>query len=134
MLEEFAAARLRIQDGPIREALEVFVPFGTGSGGQRAAAQWLRLYRTTTARDDFRKVASLTREAIGRLRQPVLAVYGERSRCLQSLRGLQETLPQCRTVVVPDAAHYHPVTHPELFARTFREFTQSVGAEAVAVT
>lgn len=99
---------------------------GLGRWGPRGAAQWLRLLATTTARRDLCLPSGLTRLEISRLRTPVLAVYGEWSPCLPSLRALQRLVPSCRTVISRRAGHFHPVTRPETFATALHRFIDSV--------
>jgi len=80
------------------------------------------LLATTTARSDLGLPSGPTRLEIRRLRPPVLAVYGEWSPCLPSLRGLQRLVPGCRTVIARRAGHFHPVTRPEVFVTALRGF------------
>ena len=60
-------------------------------------------------------MAGLTVERIGRVTAPVLAVYGERSRCMPSGLALQSMGYPLR--IVPGAGHFHPVTRQQLFLR-----------------
>lgn len=103
-----------------------FSPFGLSRGRDRTAKRWLQLLRTTSARSDFKQVAGLTRERIGDVQQPTLAIFGEYSHCLPSCRGLQEILPNCRVLTVPGAGHFHPAVRPLFFARALHDFIMGV--------
>jgi pimeloyl-ACP methyl ester carboxylesterase len=105
----------------------LFWSFARGAGGRRKLDRWLRLVETTTARDDFNAVAGLTRDVIRTVRTPTLAVYGERSGCMESCRGLEAHLHGCTTVVIPGEGHLHPVTRPALFAEHLQRFVASQG-------
>ena len=54
-------------------------------------------------------------ERIRHVVQPTLAIFGEYSSCLTTLRGLMKNLPNCKNVIVPGAGHFHPVLKPETF-------------------
>ena len=97
------------------------VPFARG---RRAGAALDRLIRNTSAVKDAPAVAGLTRSRIRRIREPVLALYGEHSRYGDSLRGLQETLSDCTIRLVPGAGHFYPLTQPLLLVRHVRGFVQ----------
>jgi pimeloyl-ACP methyl ester carboxylesterase len=92
----------------------------------RVAKRWFQLVRTTSAVEEMCAVAGLTADRLGTLHCPTLAMFGEHSGCLQTLRGLQESLPGCRTVMVPGAGHLHPLVRPDLFLHHVREFIGSV--------
>lgn len=94
-----------------------FIPFGGNGGGIRAAKKWLHLLNTTTARQDFQSSAGLTVEKIRSLSTPILAVYGERSRCLPTCHALTQILPTCQKIIIPNSSHFYPVTQSETFAR-----------------
>jgi len=104
-----------------------FSPFGLSRGRNRTAERWLQLLRTTSAKSDFKAIAGLTVERIRNVSQPTLAIFGEYSHCLPSCRGLQETLPDCRVVMVPRAGHFHPVVRPLFFVRALHRFLKEVG-------
>jgi pimeloyl-ACP methyl ester carboxylesterase len=126
LLEEFAHfMRLGELEAP-RSRNDLFVPFATGFNGKRTAERWLQLVGATTAREDFCSLGGLTREKICQTCLPVLAVYGRRSRCLESLLGLQKILPNCRAVIVPGAGHFHPLEAPGMFVQSLRGFLLSL--------
>jgi pimeloyl-ACP methyl ester carboxylesterase len=123
LLEEFAHSKWCGTGNAFREEAGFFVPFSLGlSQGKRTAQRWLQLFRTTTAKEDFRSLAGLTGEKIRQIQHPVLAMYGEKSRCLPTLRGLQKILPHCQTVMIPGVGHFHPVQEPRMFVKSLRAF------------
>ena len=101
-----------------------FAPFAGWRDDGRARLALDRLLDGTTAGDDARAVAGLTADRIDEVRRPVLALYGQHSYCLATLRGLRRTLPDCTSHIVPGAGHYHPVVRPELFVRHVRAFVE----------
>jgi pimeloyl-ACP methyl ester carboxylesterase len=117
-LEEVAQPRhreLRMQAGS-------WVPFGGPRGSEREAERWLELLSGTTARRDFCAPVDLTPAQLRRVATRVLLVYGERSRCLPSCVGLASLLGQAKTVIVPGAGHFHPVTQPREFLGAVFDF------------
>src|SRR5262249_28669917 len=83
LLEQFARSAAGRERHRFAGGAEVFVPFAFGRrGSRRAAKQLLWLLRTTTAREDFTSAAGLTEDQLRRIHHPVLAIYGENSRCL----------------------------------------------------
>lgn len=121
------ARRARRRAHPKRET-EIFrnkgsliVPFYEWSG-EGASRRWLQLLSTTNAKKHLWAVAGLTRRKIQRLQQPALAIYGQYSHCLPSCRALAESLPNCVTIIVPGAGHFHPMGAPGVFAQHLRQF------------
>jgi pimeloyl-ACP methyl ester carboxylesterase len=92
----------------------------------RVAKRWFQLVRTTSAVEDMRAVAGLTVDRLQTVACPTLAMFGEHSGCLQTLRGLEEHLPNCRTVMVPGAGHLHPLVRPDVFLHHAIEFIGGV--------
>lgn len=107
---------------PARRPANLLVPFADLEGNKRTVERWFQLLRTTTAKDDLWSDAGLTPSTIREIRRPVLAIFGERSRCLPTLRGLQQHLPNCRAVIIRGAGHYHPLFKPRAFVRTLTKF------------
>jgi pimeloyl-ACP methyl ester carboxylesterase len=108
------------------EGTPLSIPFGGWNGGQATAERWLELLCNTTARKDLTSVAGLTQERLSEIKHPILAVFGARSAVLPSLRGLQALLPQCKTVIVPRAGHFYPLTRPRLFVNIVRRFLKEL--------
>ncbi len=96
------------------------LPFG-GPVGQRAARHWLRLLEMTSARQELVE-DGLSLVALGTLRLPTLAMYGEYSQALPSAYGLRTLWPQARVELVPKAGHFFPLAQPELLIRVWRDF------------
>jgi len=92
----------------------------------RVAKRWFQLVRTTSAVEEMGVEAGLTADRLESLVCPTLAMFGEHSGCLQTLRGLQQHLPGCRTVMVPGAGHLHPLVRPDVFLHHVTEFIGSV--------
>jgi pimeloyl-ACP methyl ester carboxylesterase len=65
-------------------------------------------------------------ERIRQVWQPTLAIFGEHSNCLTTLRGLKRNLPRCKDVIVPDAGHFHPMLKPETFVENLKQFIRSI--------
>ncbi len=114
-----------------------FKPFGGRRGSGKLAKQWIKLLDTTTARNDFRTQKGVTEEMLQDLRTPVMAIYGEKSRCLESCTGLERLLPLCKAVMVPDTGHFHPIVKPIFFIKATLMFLNKlegrsdIGAEDI---
>jgi pimeloyl-ACP methyl ester carboxylesterase len=123
----------RLASHPGRDTIEGlrkivnYMPFGGWNGGRRSAERWMELLHSTTARQDFMALAGLTVEKIASLFLPTLLICGEKTFTLPSLQGLKENLRRCRTVIVPEAGHFFPVTHPETFVGMVTQFLDETG-------
>lgn len=111
---------------------DFFLPFGSWSGGRKAAALWQRLLSTTTAKEDFKKTAGLGRAELRRVAAPCLAVYGEHSMFLQTMNELVDIIPGCGTIIVPGRGHFHPAIEPGFFAAVLRSFILGKAKAAAA--
>jgi pimeloyl-ACP methyl ester carboxylesterase len=121
LLEELAAPHLaRARSSSFSKRL--FLPFGLWNGSSKAADRWLQLIRTTKAPNEFNLAAEIILQRTCECSQPVLLIFGERSRWIESCNLLSKSLPDSRTVVVPEAGHFHPLQRPDLFANHLREF------------
>jgi pimeloyl-ACP methyl ester carboxylesterase len=89
--------------------------------GRRGSARWKRLLRETSAPRDLED-EPITTAQIRALDMPVLALFGEYSHCLKTCEALQGLLPDCRTVLVPQAGHFHPAVKPGAFLRAVGAF------------
>lgn len=105
---------------------QLFIPFGGWNGGNKAAERWLKLMNTTTARQDFTSLAGLTIDKLATIQAPTLAVYGEHSPTLASMGGLQQCVPDCKTVTVPGKGHFFPLTQPKIFVDIVSRFLGSL--------
>jgi pimeloyl-ACP methyl ester carboxylesterase len=101
---------------------QVYGPMGLGAWRRRSVERWIQLFCTTTADEDLSTAAGLTPEKIRRIRQPVFAIYGDRSGFLATLRALCRLLPRCRTTIVPGVGHLLPVVAPRVFVQSLRGF------------
>jgi pimeloyl-ACP methyl ester carboxylesterase len=122
LLEEFANLRWSGSVNLPTGGADFFLPFWSGLRGKRAARRWLYLFHKTNVRKELTSVSGLTRDKIRQIRLPVLAIYGEKSRCLRTLRGLQRSLPNCQTIIIPGADHFYPIVVPRVFVQNLREF------------
>ena len=128
LLEKLAApewqkARDKLKGSPLS------IPFSPWGGGNRSAERWRELLETTTARGELTSTAGLTLASLAEIRQPVLAAYGELSMVLPSLEGMKQCLPNCRTVIVPGAGHFFPLSRPDAFVTTVRRFLEDLREE-----
>lgn len=80
----------------------------------------------TTAGDDSKVEAGLTEEKILAIRQPVLAIYGESSPFLSTANYLVEHLPNCQSILVPNAQHRAPEENPEAFTSALKDWIESL--------
>ena len=101
--------------------------------GLPALGRLVRLGKTTCG-DDSKAVAGLTEELIAGVAQPALALFGEHSPFLATAQYLVETLPHCRSSIVPEAKHRAPEENPEGFLERLVEFIDSVHPACVPVT
>ena len=122
-LEELARVRgQRTQDyAPVGAAV------GALNASSRVRRRWRELVRTTTAATEFTDASGLTPDRIREVKQPALAIFGERSWCVPTLRGLERNLSHCTKVVVPGAGHFFPVFQPDVLVRNVRRFVAEVG-------
>jgi 2-hydroxy-6-oxonona-2,4-dienedioate hydrolase len=91
---------------------------------QVALRRWESLRRTTSAVPDI-AVRSLSRQKLrsGPIRRmPLLAVYGDRTPCRSTLRGLQRVRPDVQLARISGAGHLHPYRQPGAFADRVRPF------------
>jgi len=89
---------------------------------RRATEQWLRLLRTTTAREEFRSTCGPSLEKIQELECPILAIFGEYSHCLPTCHRLAEISADCHVIVLPRVGHFHPTVRPGPFVHHLRTF------------
>ena len=84
----------------------------------------------TTCGQDVKAVAGLTAERIDAVQHRTLALYGESSPFLATCRYLEENLPNCRAVLVPDAKHRAHEENPAAYvALVHRHLREMVGIE-----
>ncbi len=83
--------------------------------------QWARLTKATSMGTEIFDTGDLTAGAVKRVTQPVQAIYGQYSHCLPSLAGLQESLPQCVSAIVPRLGHFHPFLKPQVLLDNLKQ-------------
>jgi len=91
-------------------------------GDSMALRRWWQLVRMTSAVNEFPDETGLSRAEIGRVQQPASIVFGKQSRYLPTMQGLEATLANCRSTIIPNAGHYFPVLNPEVFTRAVDSF------------
>jgi len=91
-------------------------------------ARFKALLANATANDDLRDPDGLTDAVIGSTGAPVHAIYGEYSFCLPTLEGLRRLLPDLKVTVLPKMGHFFPLTQPDVFLASLREFFSSLDA------
>jgi pimeloyl-ACP methyl ester carboxylesterase len=120
-------------NGGLATALAAVGPAGAGPSGpfplsvyssisDRTAQQWATLLRTTSALADLLAPPRLGLADLAEVRAPALAIFGEHSDFLPSCHGLQRHLPDCQTVLVPGAGHFHPRRRADFFLCETRAF------------
>jgi pimeloyl-ACP methyl ester carboxylesterase len=119
---------LRLQDSSAGGGFDAWVEGALQkqwNSDSRVAERWFQLVRTTSAVEEMRSSSDLARERIGTVTCPTLAIFGEYSGCLETLRGLEKYLPACRTVMVPGVGHLHPLLRPKIFLEHVTQFIGS---------
>ncbi len=120
-----ASARLKVR-GDAAGGSDEFIPFAEGSGAMRAARSWLALLDETAARQEFPQPGA-TEAQLGGVAVPTLLLYGERSRCWPSALALAALLPDSRTVSVPQAGHFFPISQTAFTLAALRDFLEVSG-------
>jgi pimeloyl-ACP methyl ester carboxylesterase len=93
-------------------------------------ARFKALLANTTANNDLRDPDGLTDAVIGSIGAPVHAMYGEYSFCLPTLEGLRRLLPDLKVTILPKVGHFFPLTQPDVFLLSLREFFSSLDARS----
>jgi pimeloyl-ACP methyl ester carboxylesterase len=125
LLERFAASLHANTLEKLKET-EPFIPFVGKKGKSRSAERLLQLFQATSARDEISKSNELTLDKLSAIRQPILAMCGESMLTNECLQGLRENIDRCHTVIFPEAGHFFPLTHSELFVKTVTDFLGKV--------
>lgn len=122
------AAR-RCVEGRAATARDDFTPFGEGRGARRAARAFLDLLDAGNARAEWHEPGA-DESAIAALPLPLLAMYADRSRCLPSGERLRALLPQARHLLVEQAGHFFPLSHPRQVIAELQRFLAAPAAAA----
>ncbi len=125
LLEELARHKLNNPGQPSRKGIN---PFGGMGKGERSARLWLKLLETTSAREDIRSPAGLTAGRIKAFGNPIALIYGERSRCIDTCRQMEQQLPHSDTIIVPGVGHFHPIARPRYFTNAVLDFIERAEA------
>jgi pimeloyl-ACP methyl ester carboxylesterase len=83
---------------------------------------WTKLLDSTSAEAELQNSGILTTEAIGQLRVPMQALYGELSFCRPTLNALRERVPHLDSTVIPGVGHWLPLVKPEVFVKHVKRF------------
>lgn len=87
-----------------------------------------RLVHETSLVRDIEDTPPLELDELGAVRCPVLAVYGADSDILHQGREVAAALPDCRFVVLPDAAHFVLLHQRERLAAEIEAFVDALPA------
>jgi pimeloyl-ACP methyl ester carboxylesterase len=87
-----------------------------------------RLVHGTTIAADIERTPALAPEDLAAIRCPVLAVYGEGSELLEKSREVAAQLPDCRLVVLPEAAHFVLLHQRDRLAEEIAGFVDGLDA------
>lgn len=94
--------------------------------GSRSALRWLRLQEETSIRLEVRSGHGIQAADLGRIRQPVLGIYGELSMAIPSARALKRLVPDCHLHIVKNAGHFFPLSQPKRLIRPTLRFLEHV--------
>jgi pimeloyl-ACP methyl ester carboxylesterase len=97
-----AAEQIAALPDPLRAAAE-----GTSRRGRKLVAQIARLVFQTTLVADLKREPDFSDEELGKLRCPVLLVYGDRSGCRAAGERLARVIPGAELVILP-GGHFLP--------------------------
>jgi pimeloyl-ACP methyl ester carboxylesterase len=117
--------RLRDRDGaaPPNDGFRALGTMLNRDGGDSMALRrWGQLVRMTSAVKEFPDGTGLSRVEIGRFQRPASIMFGNHSRYLPTMQGLEATLADCRSTIIPNAGHYFPVLNPDIFTREVGDF------------
>lgn len=106
----------------LMESLKAPIHFGPARGLQRKGDNLLKLLDTTTLIDDYQDSSGLTVDAIAAIQNPVLLVYGGDSAYLGTYEVLSRALPDARSVVLENCAHFGALERPDELVAAVRPF------------
>jgi pimeloyl-ACP methyl ester carboxylesterase len=125
VLVEFA--RLQVDRPEAAKTVAAALPGGRGFfRGPRAAQRWLDLIEKTGAYSEMTSGRDFDLDDLGRIQQPILAMFGEHSLRLGSARALRRRCPNCRFELIPRVGHFFPMTRPRIFAASVMRFLEAV--------
>ena len=106
----------------LEQSLKAPIYFGPGRGLPRKGDKLLKLLDTTTLIDDYQDASGLTVEAIATIQHPVLLIYGSSSAYLGTYEVLLEALPNVRSVLLENCAHFGALERPDDLVTAARPF------------
>ncbi|MCB1686843.1 MAG: alpha/beta hydrolase [Halioglobus sp.] len=124
LLEQLAKPEWRSERHKLKGS-PLYMPFAPFGGGTRSANKWLKLLKTTKARQEISFIDGPTADQISQISQPVMVYYGSHSTLQDSFRGLQKLLPNCSAVIAPKAGHFFPLSQPLAFGTEVAAFLAS---------
>jgi pimeloyl-ACP methyl ester carboxylesterase len=95
--------------------------------GRRAARRWLQLIETTHIYDDVTSAEGVATIDLPKVKQPLLAAYGEMSLRKRSAQTLEQLCPHCELRLISGAGHFFPLTRPRRFASVALKFLHAQG-------
>lgn len=120
----------------IRATIDIPKQWGPLRGLPRNPKPLLRLLDETSLPEDYRKVGTLTREAIPTIDVPVVLLYQAESAFIYSHDYLLEHLPDAYSILLPatEYGHFGPLEQPDEVAQAIitRLLGEAAGGEAVA--
>jgi pimeloyl-ACP methyl ester carboxylesterase len=99
-------------------------PWSVPGFSESVAKHWSELVSTTSLASEVCDARDLTRIRIKEISTPVLAMFGQYSHCLPTLRALEKNLPHHEAAMVPGVGHLHPLLRPQVFAGSLKRFVQ----------
>lgn len=108
---------LKSRDGAVH-------PWAVPGFNDSVAKHWSELINTTSLPSEVCDAGDLTRDRIKEISTPVLAMFGQHSHCLPTLRALEKNLQNHEAAVVPGVGHLHPLLRPQVFAGSLKRFVQ----------
>lgn len=100
------AARIIVDGETLPPELISFVGPSLGRHPRRTAKRWLEMVEH--GQDELRAPDGLTASSFERMRFPVLAMYGERSKARTTQDLLRTVWPHAKFFTIPEAGHFFP--------------------------
>jgi len=123
-----AVARLEAANVTLSPELTRLLGPLVGKSSKRTARQWLWLLNTTAAESELMSDDGLSQNKLRKLKFPILAMYGERSRGLYFGKQQEKIWHHASFCGLAEAGHFFPLTHADLFMQKCFQFWQEAGA------
>jgi len=101
-------ARMQVRNEPVPSALGRLVGPLVASGGNKTAAQWLRLMESTSAEHELTSDDGLSLAVLRRMTFPIMAMYGDHSQARLTGEELLRVWPHAEFRRVREAGHFFP--------------------------